>query len=329
MPAEFDAVIATGMAKDPGERYQTPLELADAARSVLSSIANPAAGTHGATFHAACDLSRDSTIGRAGRHWSAADSVTLGADGEGPTDDVPAPPGAGAAVSTGASIDDLLDRAVSAINSGDRAVATALADQVLAVDDGNADAEDLLSAPTDGGEIRRLTILSTDLVDSTALSMRVDPETYRLLVGRYHDLVLQVADRYEGHANSAKGEGLLVVFGYPHAHEDDVRRAVQAGVEITREVARLSEQAKRRFKTEIDIRVGVHRGLVYLDKTRDDVYGLAANLAARVAALAPPGTVVVSDSVEPLIRHAFEVEPSCRRAPANGGRVYPPLPGGR
>jgi class 3 adenylate cyclase len=61
----------------------------------------------------------------------------------------------------------------------------------------------------------------------------------------------------------------------------------------------VSEQAKRRFKTEIDIRVGVHRGLVYLDKTQDDVYGLAANLAARVCALAPTGTVVVSDSVEP------------------------------
>ena len=227
-----------------------------------------------------------------------------------------------------ASIDDLLDRAVSAINSGDRAVATALAEQVLAVDDGNADAEDLLSAPTDGGEIRRLTILSTDLVDSTALSMQVDPETYRLLVGRYHDLVLQVADRYEGHVSSAKGEGLLVVFGYPNAHEDDVRRAVQAGVEITREVARLSEQAKRRFKTEINIRVGVHRGLVYLDKTQDDVYGLAANLAARVGALAPPGAVVVSDAVEPLIRHAFEMEPLPAAPLHTVDGSDPPPPGG-
>ncbi len=307
-PAGFDSVIATGMAKDPGERYQTPLELAEAARVVLSSIANPAAdnteppSTQPATFPGTATLGQDAM----GAPPPASLSVhTVKA----PTDDVPAPPGAGTAVSTGASIDDLLDRAVSAINSGDRAVATALADQVLAVDDGNTDAEDLLSAPTDGGEIRRLTILATDLVDSTALSMRVDPETYRLLVGRYHDLVLQVADRYDGHVSSAKGEGLLVVFGYPNAHEDDVRRAVQAGVDITRDVARLSEQAKRRFTTEIDIRVGVHRGLVYLDKTHDDVYGLAANLAARVSALAPPGTVVVSDSVEPLIRHAFEMEP--------------------
>jgi class 3 adenylate cyclase/tetratricopeptide (TPR) repeat protein len=205
-------------------------------------------------------------------------------------------------------IDELLDRAVSAINRGDRAVATELAGQVLAVDDGNADAEDLLSAPLDAGEIRRLTILFADLVDSTVLSTKVEPETYRLLVGRYRDQVLQVVNRYEGHVGSTKGDGLLVVFGYPTAHENDVRRAVQAGLEITREVARLSEQAKRRFGAQINVRVGVHRGLVYLDTAQDDVYGLAANLAARVSGLAPPGEVVVSDAVEPLIRHDFDIE---------------------
>jgi class 3 adenylate cyclase len=90
----------------------------------------------------------------------------------------------------GASIDELLDRAVAAINRGDRAAATALAGQVLAVDHGNIDAEDLLTAPGTGGEIRRLTILFVDLVDSTVLSTRVEPETYRVLVGRYRDLVL-------------------------------------------------------------------------------------------------------------------------------------------
>src|SRR6185437_2598574 len=73
-------------------------------------------------------------------------------------------------------------------------------------------------------------------------------------------------------------------------------------------VARLSAQAKRRFGIEIAVRVGVHRGLVYLDTAQDDVYGLAANLAARVSGLAPPGTVVVSDAVAPLIRDAFELQ---------------------
>src|SRR6201988_2773406 len=207
-----------------------------------------------------------------------------------------------------ASIDELLDRAVAAIHRGDRAAATALAGQVLAVDNANAEAEDLLAAPSDPGEIRRLTIFFADLVDSTELSTRVEPETYRLLVGRYRELVLSAVQRYEGHIGNKAGDGLLAVFGYPIAHEDDVRRAVQAGLEITRDVARLSEQAKRRFGIEISVRVGVHRGLVYLDTAQDDVYGLAANLAARVSGLAPPGAVVVSDAVEALIRNNFELE---------------------
>jgi class 3 adenylate cyclase len=227
----------------------------------------------------------------------------------------------------GASIDELLDRAVAAINRGDRACASALAGQVLAVDGSNADAEglladDVLSAGGSAGEIRRLTILFADLVDSTALSTQVEPETYRLVVGRYRDLVLKIVNQYEGHVDSTHGDGLLAVFGHPIAHENDVRRAVQAALEITREVARLSEQAKRRFGIEVDVRVGVHRGLVYLDTAQDDVYGLAANVAARVCGLAPPGSLVVSDGVEPLIGGVFELE---RRAPAAVKGVDAPI----
>ncbi len=129
-------------------------------------------------------------------------------------------------------------------------------------------------ASIDPGESRRLTIFFADLVDSTVLATRVEPETYRLLVGRYRELVLRAVHRYEGHIATTTGDGLLAVFGHPIAHEDDVRRAVHAGLEITREVARLSEQALRRFAVEINVRVGVHRGLVYLDTTQDEVYGL-------------------------------------------------------
>ena len=217
----------------------------------------------------------------------------------------------------GASIDELLDRAVAAINRGDRATATALAGQVLAADGANAEAEDLLAAPSDPGEIRRLTIFFADLVDSTVLATRVEPETYRLLVGRYRELVLRAVHRYEGHIANTAGDGLLAVFGHPIAHEDDVRRAVHAGLEITREVARLSEQALRRFAVEINVRVGVHRGLVYLDTAQDEVYGLAANLAARVSSLAIPGAVVVSDAVEMLIRNDFDLE-ACPEALVKG-----------
>jgi class 3 adenylate cyclase/tetratricopeptide (TPR) repeat protein len=221
-----------------------------------------------------------------------------------------------------ASIDDLLDRAVAAINRGDRAAAKALAGRVLAADGANTDAEDLLAAPSDPGEIRRLTIFFADLVDSTVMSTRLEPETYRLLVRRYRELVLSAVGRYEGHIGNTAGDGLLAVFGYPIAHEDDVHRAVHAGLEITRDVARLSEQAKRRFGIEVSVRVGVHRGLVYLDTAQDEVYGLAANLAARVSSLAPPGAVVVSDTVESLIRNNFELD---ERAPTPVKGVEEPV----
>ena len=215
---------------------------------------------------------------------------------------------------SGVSIDELLDRAVRAINEGDHATATTLASRVLSVDHNNPEAEDLLTAPARYGEIRRLTIMFADLVDSTALSTRLEPETYRTLVGHYRDEVRRVVDRYEGHVSSIKGDGLLVVFGHPNAHENDVRRAVAAGLDITRAVAQLSEQAERKFAVAVNVRVGIHRGLVYLDTDQDDVYGFAANLTARLCGVAEPGTVAVSDSVAPLVRDSFELD------------VRPPVP---
>jgi len=215
---------------------------------------------------------------------------------------------------SGASIDELLDRAVRAINEGDRATATTLASRVLSVDHNNPEAEDLLTAPARYGEIRRLTIMFADLVDSTALSTRLEPETYRTLVGRYRDEVRRVVDRYEGHISSIKGDGLLVVFGHPKAHENALRRAVAAGLDITRAVAQLSKQAERKFAVAINVRVGIHRGLVYLDTDQDDVYGFAANLTARLCGVAEPGTVAVSEAVAPLVRDSFELD------------VRPPVP---
>ena len=208
----------------------------------------------------------------------------------------------------GRGIDELLDGAVRALNRGDRATAAALANRVLEVDHGNFDAEELLAGPTAGsGEIRRMTLLFADLVDSTALSMRVEPEVYRTVVGRYRDVVRETVERYEGHVLSIKGDGLLAVFGYPRPHEDDVERAVQTGLDITSTVAKLSGQVRNRFGFDISVRVGVHRGLTYLDTEQDDVYGAAANLASRMCGLAEPGGVVVSDAVERLVGHKFEL----------------------
>jgi class 3 adenylate cyclase len=210
------------------------------------------------------------------------------------------------------AIDELLDRAIRAINRGDRATADALAGRVLAVDETNIDAEELLAAPIDHGEIRRITILFADLVDSTELSTRIEPETYRTVVGRYRDEVLRIVNSYDGHVANTKGDGLLAVFGHPRAHENDAWRAVQAGLDITRDVGRLSARVRRRFGFDINARVGVHRGLVYLDTAQDDVYGFAANLAARMCSIADPGSVAVSEAVERLVREnfTFEVRPA-------------------
>jgi class 3 adenylate cyclase/tetratricopeptide (TPR) repeat protein len=211
-------------------------------------------------------------------------------------------------------VDELLDGALRALAKGHRAKANRLAEQVLAVDRHNVDAEDLLAAPADPGEIRRITILFADLVDSTALSTRIEPETYRTVVGRYRDEVLRVVQHYGGHLGTTKGDGLLAFFGHPEAHEDDVRRAVQAGLDITRDVSLLSARVRRRFGFDIDVRVGIHRGIAYLDTAQDDVYGFAANLAARICSLAEPGTVAVSQAVEQLIRTRFELKAQLPKA---------------
>jgi class 3 adenylate cyclase/DNA-binding transcriptional ArsR family regulator len=205
-------------------------------------------------------------------------------------------------------VDELLDQAVQAINRGDRETSNALASKVLAVDRTNTDAEELLAAPSSPGEIRRLTILFADLVDSTALSTRVEPEVYRTVVGRYRERATVTVEGYEGHVSFNQGDGMLAVFGHPTAHENDVLRAVQAGLDITEAVAELSQRVRRRFGFDIDVRVGIHRGIVYLDLAQDDVFGLAANLTARMCSLADPGTVMVSDAIEPLIRTGFELE---------------------
>lgn len=168
--------------------------------------------------------------------------------------------------------------------------------------------EDPLAFPAEAGEIRRLTILFADLVDSTVLSTRVEPEIYRTLVGRYRADVVRIVNQYEGYIASTRGDGLLALFGHPKAHEDDARRAVLAGLAIVRQIRRIDEISQRKWGVEVAVRVGVHRGHVYLDTTQDDVFGLGANLAARVSGLAPPGSVVVSDTVEPLVRNNFELQ---------------------
>lgn len=206
------------------------------------------------------------------------------------------------------SVEELLDRAFKALVAGERDTAHALAGDVLAIDASNPEAEDLLAIPDEHDELRRLTILFADLVGSTELSTLIEPELYRGAVARYRQLVFDAIERYGGYIGSSKGDGHLALFGYPQAHENDAQRAVEAGLEITRGVAALSRQIERRYDFGIAVRVGIHRGLVYLDRGQDDVYGLAANLAARVSSIAEPNSVSVSAAIEALVRRLFEFE---------------------
>ncbi|PJE24155.1 MAG: cyclase [Mycobacterium sp.] len=308
VPAAFDAVIAKGMAKDPDLRYQNPLELSSAARAAVNGAVD-APGVFGDGL----------VVGSSSPAISPTLSATMPAEvtaGGSLTADAAADTAAADESSefTGAGIDELLERAVSALSSTDSGFGGGSGDAAVQSEPSDGDADDLWPSQTGSGEIRRLTLVSADLIDSAHLGMQVEPETHRMLVRRYRDQVRQIARRYEGHLSSARGAGLLVVFGYPQAHEDDVYRAVQAGLDITREVAVLSKQAQRRFNTAIDVRVGVHRGAVYIDETFDDDYGVTGTLAAQLSALAPTGGVAVTASVQPLIREAFDthIMPSAR-----------------
>lgn len=212
------------------------------------------------------------------------------------------------------TIEELLDRAVDAINRQDHGAAKALVGQVLAVDHHNLDAEELLAVSDDGCVVRRLSMLFVDVVDSTALSTRIDPEIYRRVIRRYRDGVQRIVDKYEGHIGSTQGDGLLATFGHPTPHENDAHRAVQAGLDITVEVARLSAQLQQKLYFGIEVRIGIHRGVVTLDRVRDEVIGVGANLASRVCDLAEPGTIAVSEPIRRVLREdfTFEVQPPRR-----------------
>ena len=208
------------------------------------------------------------------------------------------------------AIDELLSRAVEAVNRGDITTAHDLANRVLASDASNLDAGTLLSADLPPGELRRLTIVFCDLVDSTALSGRLDPESYRTLLARYKAICRRVIeDRSGGHIAMVKGDGILAIFGAPVAREHDAQLAVKACLEILTMVQELSRETEPVVGAQVSVRAAVHAGLVFVDPAEDEIYGLAANVAARLQTLAEPGTVVVSEQVRRLVDRSFALEP--------------------
>jgi class 3 adenylate cyclase/tetratricopeptide (TPR) repeat protein len=160
-------------------------------------------------------------------------------------------------------------------------------------------------------ERRQLTVMFCDLVGSTELSTRLDPEDLRDVMQRFQEACVEVIDRYGGHIGNYIGDGILAYFGYPRAHEDDAQRAVRAGLGMVEAIAALNGTVPHEG-VELAIRVGINTGLVVVGdigtgESRDEmaVVGETPNVAARLQELAEPGNVVVGASTYRLIEGLF------------------------
>jgi class 3 adenylate cyclase/tetratricopeptide (TPR) repeat protein len=162
----------------------------------------------------------------------------------------------------------------------------------------------------DEPERRHLTVMICDLVGSTALSIRLDPEDMRAVIDAYHAACARITRTYDGFLAEFRGDGILAYFGYPLAHEDDAERTVRAGLDIIAAVARLETHAAE----PLAVRIGIATGLVVVgDLSREGalrehaVVGETPNLAARLQTLAEPGTVVVGASTRRLLGDLFHL----------------------
>ena len=163
------------------------------------------------------------------------------------------------------------------------------------------------SAPADA-ERRQLTVMFCDLVDSTSLAARLDPEDLREVIAEYHRAVAAAVAQFDGFVAKYMGDGVLVYFGYPRAHEDDAERAVRAGLGLIDAVGRLDVRS-----VELQARVGIATGLVVVgdligegSAQEQSVVGEIPNLAARLQALAGPDAIVIAAGTRRLVGDLFE-----------------------
>jgi class 3 adenylate cyclase len=161
----------------------------------------------------------------------------------------------------------------------------------------------------DGAERRQLSIMFCDLVGSTSLSTRLDPEDLRAVISTYHRCCTELIEQKGGFVAKYMGDGVLAYFGYPHAHEHDAERAVQAGLALVETAPKLDTAAG----VPLQVRIGIATGLVVVGDLigkgaaqEQAVVGETPNLAARLQALAEPGAVVISSTTRKLIGGLFE-----------------------
>jgi class 3 adenylate cyclase/tetratricopeptide (TPR) repeat protein/ABC-type transport system involved in cytochrome c biogenesis ATPase subunit len=166
------------------------------------------------------------------------------------------------------------------------------------------------SVRRDEAERRHLTVMICDLVGSTALSARLDPEDMNTVIDAYHAACARIMLTYDGFIGEFRGDGILAYFGYPRAHEDDAERTVRAGLDIIAAVARLETRAAE----PLAVRIGIATGVVMVGDLSDKsalrkhaLVGETPNLAARLQALAEPGTIIVAASTRRLLGDLFRL----------------------
>jgi class 3 adenylate cyclase len=173
-----------------------------------------------------------------------------------------------------------------------------------------AEAPSTISKPAqDTAERRQVTVMFSDLVGSTALSARMDPEDLREVISSYQKCVAETVERFGGFVAKYMGDGVLIYFGYPQAHEDDAERAVRAALELIRGVSGLKSKAA------LQTRVGIATGLVVVGDLigsgaaqEQTVVGETPNLAARLQGSAEPNTVVVAENTRKLLGNLFDLQ---------------------
>ena len=163
--------------------------------------------------------------------------------------------------------------------------------------------------PEDRAERRQVTVMFSDLVGSTALSARMDPEDLREIISSYQKCVAETVGRFGGFVAKYMGDGVLVYFGYPQAHEDDAERAVRSGLELVAAVGALKTHAP------LQTRIGIATGLVVVGdligsgaSQEQAIVGETPNLAARLQGVAEPNSLVIAESTRKLVGNLFELE---------------------